>query len=150
MKTILSIAAVLCAAPLFAAEPPRLKEPPRIKGYSAAPCTYCTSCSCAAGVCPACPTAAGSGEVLTTVSGKTIKLVGGVYVYADDEPAKVLDCSSGKCRWVDAPRGAPSISPPIPSYSAPIPAYSSGGCANGQCGSVQSFGRQPKFAFPRK
>lgn len=109
-----------------------------------APCTYCASCSCAAGVCPACPTAAGAGEVLTTVSGKTIKLVGGVYVYADDEPAKVLDCSSGKCKWVDAPRGA----------SASAPVYSSGavsgGCASGQCGSAQSFRPAPRFAFPKK
>lgn len=94
-----------------------------------APCTFCADCKCAAGVCPACP-AAGSakpaGETLTTASGRLIRATPAGYVYADEAAASPGPVSAG------------------------IPAAATSGCPNGQCGSAQSFGRQPRFAVPYK
>ena len=154
MKTLLTLAAVLFAVPLCAAEPSYIvvnKAGARyvvVNRVQAAPCTYCESCACPAGNCPAkCPVSAKpSGDTLTTASGRVIRATATGYVYADeDAPAQVLDCSSGKCRWVGSPNARPAYLPSVtPASYAPV----SSSCPGGNC--PTGFRPAPRFAFPAK
>ena len=100
---------------------------------------------------------------LTTASGRLIRQTATGYVYADEgEPPQVLDCSSGKCKWVDVgnrPAYLPNVAPanyqPIASYSPPIASYSSSACPNGNCGSARPatpsvLSPSRRFVFPVK
>lgn len=83
---------------------------------------------------------------LTTASGRVIRATATGYVYADeDAPAQVLDCSSGKCRWVDTPNSRPAYLPSVTPASY-APAASS--CPGGNC--PTGFRPAPRFAFPTK
>ena len=112
-------------------------------------CVCGDSCPCPAGVCPACPTAA---DVLTIRGVPHSRGADGVYrpTASHAEPQMTLVCEGGRCKWVAA--GDRAAAPALTAtYTAP-PAhgFATGGCANGQCGSPQSLGRQPRFAFPRR
>lgn len=162
MKTLLTLAAVLFAAPLFAAEPQYIvvnKAGTRyvvVNRVQAAPCTYCgTSCACPAGNCPAkCPVSATPQPgTLTTASGRLIRQTATGYVYADEgEPAQVLDCSSGKCRWVDSP-SRPAYLPAVTPVSYAPASVSS--CPNGNCGAARPaapsvLSPSRRYTFPVK
>jgi hypothetical protein len=75
-------------------------------------CTYCDNCTCAKGVCPACPAAkaADAPGVLTTTDGRKIAWAGTTYVFVD-QPVY--------------------LGSPVPTVSA----Y--GTCANGRCTIIQ-------------
>lgn len=154
MRFLIASAAVFALAPVATAQYRVVNNctPAYVVVNRTAPCTYCTDCKCAAGVCPSCPTAkAEPVGTLRTASGRLIRQTATGYVYADEGEANmVLDCSSGRCKWVEAP-AARQVGAYLPdSLPSAAPVSVSGGCANGQCGSVQSYGRQPRFAFPRK
>lgn len=105
-------------------------------------CVCGDGCDCPTGTCPSkCPVASSPGTLRTT-SGRLIRATATGYVYADErESQQVLDCSSGKCRWVDAPKSA---------VLSPVNATSGPSCPNGQCGVPQSPGRFQRYTFPVK
>lgn len=68
-------------------------------------CTYCDNCTCAPGVCPACPAATATSPmlgVLTTTDGRKIAWAGTAYVFVDQPPAAghatAQTCASGSCQ----------------------------------------------------